>query len=114
VLLVGRGGCSLLLSWSTLMERSLIWSALGRMSKQGLLPMPIEDISAILTALFLMACFHSNWDNSSVQAFFTSSDIDCSVNVSFGFRFLNQISNLVGLSPIFAVSPMSVILILFL
>jgi hypothetical protein len=50
VLLVGRGGCSLLLSWSTLMERSLIWSALGRMSKQGLLPMPIEDISAILTA----------------------------------------------------------------
>jgi hypothetical protein len=41
---------AVLLSWSTLMERSLIWSALGRMSKQGLLPMPIEDISAILTA----------------------------------------------------------------
>lgn len=123
----------LLLSWSTLMERSLIWSALGRMSKQGLFPMPIEDISAILTAervinkldllkventhnvpLFLIACLHNNWDNSSIQAFLTSSDIACNVKVSLGFLFLNQISNLVALSPIFAVNPMSVILILFL
>lgn len=28
-----------------LMERSLIWSALGLMSKQGLFPMPMDDIS---------------------------------------------------------------------
>jgi len=33
------------------MDRSLIWSALGRMSKQGLLPIPIEDISASLTSV---------------------------------------------------------------
>jgi len=41
---------SLLLSCANVMDRSLIWSALGRMSKQGLLPIPIEDISASLTS----------------------------------------------------------------
>lgn len=30
------------------MERSLIWSALGLISRHGLLPIPIDDISAIL------------------------------------------------------------------
>jgi hypothetical protein len=29
-----------------LIDLSLIWSALGLMSKQGLFPIPIEDISA--------------------------------------------------------------------
>lgn len=41
---------SLLLSCANVMDRSFIWSALGRMSKQGLLPIPIEDISASLTS----------------------------------------------------------------
>lgn len=40
----------LLVNCAKLIERSLIWSALGRISKQGLLPMPIDDISAIRTS----------------------------------------------------------------
>lgn len=36
----------LLFSCVSGMERSLIWLLLGRMSRQGLLPMPMEDISA--------------------------------------------------------------------
>ena len=38
-------------SWATLIERSLIWSALGLMSKQGLFPMPMLDISARRTSV---------------------------------------------------------------
>lgn len=38
-------------SCEKLMERSLIWSQLGRMSKQGLLPIPIDDISAMRTSI---------------------------------------------------------------
>lgn len=40
----------LLLSCAKLMDRSLIWSALGLMSRHGLFPIPIDDISAIRTA----------------------------------------------------------------
>lgn len=94
-------------------ERSLIWFWLGRMSRHGLLPMPIDDISAIRISRFRFACFHSNFDISSVHAFFMSSDILCSVHVSSGFRLRNQISNF-GVSPMCAVKPMSDVLILFL
>lgn len=65
----------------------MIWFWLGRMSKHGLLPMPIEDISAIRISRFRFACFHSNFDISSVQAFLMSSDILCSVHVSSGTKF---------------------------
>jgi len=64
--------------------------------------------------LFLSACFQSSLEISSVHTCLISSDIDCKVNVSLGFRLRNQISNFVVLSPIFAVSPISVILMLFL
>lgn len=68
----------LLVNWAKLIERSFIWSAFGRISKQGLFPIPIDDISAIRTSaivkyfftltwkvfnyvpLFLMACFQSS------------------------------------------------------
>lgn len=49
-----------------LMDLSLIWSALGRMSKQGLFPIPIDDISAIrisltkTTNLYIRKCTCSN------------------------------------------------------
>lgn len=33
-----------------LTDRSLIWSAEGRMSRHGLFPIPIEDISASRTS----------------------------------------------------------------
>jgi len=36
----------LLLNCAMLIDLSLIWSALGLMSRQGLFPIPIEDISA--------------------------------------------------------------------
>ena len=41
---------TLLDNCATLIERSFIWSALGLMSKHGLLPMPILDISARRTS----------------------------------------------------------------
>uniref|UniRef100_A0A182VM35 Uncharacterized protein n=1 Tax=Anopheles merus TaxID=30066 RepID=A0A182VM35_ANOME len=59
----------------------------------GLLPMPIEDISASRISRFRLACFHSSLEISSVHAFFTSSLIVCSVQVSPGLRLRNQISN---------------------
>nr|CAD7397506.1 unnamed protein product [Timema poppensis] len=108
------------------MDRSLIWSALGRMSRQGLLPIPIEDISARRISeetnfsivhtpqqhhhhtvhSFTVTPTKRSFDSSSVHTLLISSDMDCRVNVSLGFLLRNQISNLVGLSPIFAVRPM--------
>uniref|UniRef100_A0A182U6F9 Uncharacterized protein n=1 Tax=Anopheles melas TaxID=34690 RepID=A0A182U6F9_9DIPT len=61
--------------------------------RHGLLPMPIEDISASRISRFRLACFHSSLEISSVHAFFTSSLIVCSVQVSPGLRLRNQISN---------------------
>lgn len=104
----------LLPNMEILIDRSLIWSWLGRMSRHGLLPIPIEDISAIRISRFRLACFHSSLEISSVQAFLISSLIVCSVQVSPGFRLRNQISNLYGESPTCAVSPMSAVLMLFL
>lgn len=84
------------------------------MSKHGLLPIPIDDISAIRMSRFRFACFHSNFDISSVQAFLMSSLILCRVQVSSGLRLRNQISNFVVESPTNAVRPMSDVLMLFL
>lgn len=84
------------------------------MSRHGLLPIPIEDISASRISRLRFACFHSSLEISSVQAFFTSSLIVCSVQVSPGLRFRNQISNRYGESPTCAVNPMSDVLMLFL
>lgn len=40
----------LLDNWATLIDRSLIWSALGLISRQGLFPIPMLDISARRTS----------------------------------------------------------------
>lgn len=84
------------------------------MSRQGLFPMPIEDISAMRISRFRFACFHRSFDISSAHAFLMSSFMLCSVQVSSGLRFLNHISNFVVESPMKAVKPMSDVLILFL
>lgn len=97
----------------SVIERSLIWFLLGLMSKHGLFPMPIDDISAMRISRFRFACFQSKRDISSIQMFFVSSDKHCRIHVSSGFRFRNQISNFVGKS-VFAVSPMSDVFTLFL
>lgn len=111
-------------SCEKLIERSLIWSLLGRMSRHGLLPIPIDDISAMRISIlasetkkfielerkalrnndaslprFLFACFHNSVEISSAQVFLISSFMLCRVHVSPGFRFRNQISNFVGESP---------------
>lgn len=39
-------------SCEKLIERSLIWSLLGRMSRHGLLPIPIDDISTMRISIF--------------------------------------------------------------
>lgn len=74
------------------------------------------NLSALAIDLprFRFACFHSSFDISSVQVFLMSSDMHCSIQVSSGLRFLNQISNLVVESPVCAVRPMSEVLMLFL
>lgn len=109
-------------SCEKLIERSLIWSLLGRMSRHGLLPIPIDCISVMRISIwrvkqrhllerkalrnndaslprFLFACFHNSVEISSAQVFLISSFMLCRVHVSPGFRFRNQISNFVGESP---------------
>jgi len=55
-----------------LMDLSLIWFLLGRISKHGLLPIPMEDISWSLIVLLRRAWRHSSLEISSVQASFIS------------------------------------------
>lgn len=44
-----------LFSWLMLMDLSLIWSSLGLMSRHGLFPIPMEDISCSLMVLLRSA-----------------------------------------------------------
>lgn len=90
-------------------DLSLIWSSLGRISKHGLFPIPMDDISCRRSFLFLKAWRHNNLEISSVHASLISAVGAWKRKVSDGFRFRNQISNRNGLSPTCAVKPMSVV-----
>lgn len=54
-------------SCDIVMERSLIWLLLGRMSRHGLLPIPIEDISARRISKKYMKMLFPNIDYNRLQ-----------------------------------------------
>lgn len=70
--------------------------------------MQIHNIHKIIP-LFLNACLTRILRRSDTQAALTSGFGACNRNVSFNFLLRNQISNLVGLSPICSVIPKSVV-----